>query len=184
MKIYISGCHGAGKSTVARYVSETYFLPFICEVARTILSEQELHIDSLRADINITNKYQKDVFERQIVEENKHQSFVSDRCLLDILAYSAQHTNILKNLINSSELFEYVEKLKNDNAFIFFIRPSKATLKADGVRESLSWDGVVAIDAQIKLLFEMFDIRYFQINTDNMQERIRLIDSVLSLYKK
>lgn len=54
-------------------------------------------------------------------------------------------------------------------------------MRADGVRESLNWDGAVAIDAQIKFLYEMFGIRYFQINTDNMQERIRLIDSVISL---
>ena len=40
------------------------------------------------------------------------------------------------------------------------------------------------IDRSIKLLYEMFELRYFQINIDNMQERIRLIDSVLSLIKK
>jgi hypothetical protein len=29
----------------------------------------------------------------------------------------------------------------------------------------------------------MFEMKYFQINTDNMQERVRLVDAVLSLNK-
>ena len=72
--------------------------------------------------------------------------------------------------------------MKSPDSYIFFVRPSKATLKEDGIRESLSWDGIIAIDAQVKFLCEMFELRYFQINTDSMQERVRLIDSILSLH--
>ncbi len=181
MKIYMSGHHGSGKSSLARYVSNKYKIPMITETARMILSEQELKFDTLRADIDVANKYQMDVFNRQLEEENKQiASFVSDRSLIDVLSYSAQHTTILPKLINSIELKNYIEKLKNDNSVIFFVRPTKSTLKQDGVRETISWDGVITIDAQIKLLLQMYNLRYFQINTESMQERIQIIDNIIN----
>ena len=183
MKIYFSGAHSSGKSTLARYTSEKYKLPMISETARMILSEQELQIDSLRSNLDVANQYQKNVFDRQIIEETNHNEFVSDRCLIDILAYSGQHASILPELVNSLEFAQHLQFIKDAKTCIFFVRPSKVTLKSDGVRESLNWDGVVAIDAQIKLLFQMYDIKYFQINADSMQERIGMIDAVLSLHK-
>lgn len=183
MKIYISGSHGSGKTTCARYISEKYKLPLITEVARTILSEKELQIDSLRYDMNLVNDYQSSIFYRQLNEEKKHSSFVSDRSGIDSLAYAAQHTNILPKLLKSTELSEYLSILKEPDSILFFVRPCQATLRADGVREIINWDAAIAIDAQIKLLYEMFELRYFQINTENMQERTQLIDAVLSFVK-
>jgi len=182
MKIYFSGAHGSGKSTLSRYVANRYNIFMISETARMVLSEQELQIDTLREDLEIANNYQKQVFDRQLLEESKYSDFVSDRSIIDILAYSAQHTQILPELMASPELRPYLDNLKKSDSFIFFVKPSKATLKPDGVRESINWDGVVAIDAQIKLLLKMWEIRYFQINMDNMQERIQFVDSVLSLH--
>jgi predicted ATPase len=181
MKIYFCGAHATGKSTLVRYVSQKYQLPIISETARMVLSEQELQIDSLRYDLDTVDNYQQQVFDRQLIEEQKKDSFVSDRSVIDVLAYSAQHSRILPGLIESKELEGYLSILQSPDSFIFFVRPAKATLKADGVRESINWDGIVAIDAMIKLMLEMWELRYFQINIDNMQERVRLIDSVLNL---
>lgn len=181
MKIYLIGSHGTGKTTLSRYISEKYKLPMLTEAARTILSEKELQIDSLRYNLDIVDNYQTDVFKRQLVEENKYQDFVADRSLLDSLAYTAQHSRELFNLINSKEVDPYIESLKSSKSIIFFVRPSKATLKQDGVRETLSWEGVIQIDSYVKFMLEMFQLNYFQINMDNMQERVRLIDSVLKL---
>ena len=182
MRVYLVGAHSSGKSTLARYVSQKYQIPMIVEVARQVLSERELHLDSLRSDLSMVDSYQEEVFYRQIQEEKKCSDFVSDRSF-DNLAYAAQHSRILYSLINSSELKEYIKSLKEKDAYIFFVRPSKATLKVDGVRETLKWDGIVAIDAMVKFLIEMFELPYFQINMDNMQERVRLIDAVLSKNK-
>ena len=179
MRIYLVGAHSSGKSTLARYISEKYKIPMIVEVARQVLSERELHLDTLRSDLDIVDSYQHQVFFRQIQEEKKYSSFVSDRSF-DNLAYSAQHSRILSDLIKTEELRQYLDSLKEPDSYIFFVRPSKATLKVDGVRETLRWDGIIAIDAMVKFLIEMFDLPYFQINMDNMQERIRLVDTVLA----
>jgi predicted ATPase len=153
MRVYFTGGHGTGKTTLARYVSAQYQLPMITESARMVLSEQELQIDSLRCDLATSNKYQREVFDRQLSEEGQFSSFVSDRSLLDILAYSAQHTGILPELFERPELPSYIEALRAPEAFLFFVRPARATLRPDGVREAINWDGVVAIDAMIKFPF-------------------------------
>ena len=189
MKVYFVGSHSTGKTTLARYVTETYNLPMITEVARSVLSEKELHLDTLRTNLKVVDDYQRDIIFRQLHEEFQHESFVSDRSF-DCLAYAAQHSRILSSLLPGAELpasyydiNQYISKLKQDDTIIFFVRPSKATMKADGVRESLTWDGIIAIDAMVKFMLEMWDIRHFQISVDNMQERVKLIDSVLSLVK-
>jgi nicotinamide riboside kinase len=175
------GSHSVGKSTLARYVSQTYHLPLLTEVARQILSEQELQMDTLRTDLNVVDDYQMKIFHRQVEQENKYVDFVSDRSF-DCLAYAAQHSRTLSKVLKDPILIDYVEKLRKQESIIFFVRPHKAIMREDGVREHLTWDGMIAIDAHVKFLCEMFDLRYFQINTDNMQERIRLVDAVLSLY--
>ena len=180
MKVYMIGAHSSGKTTLARYVSEIYKLPMITEVARQILSEKELHLDSLRSNLDLVDNYQESIFYRQLEEEKKYNSYVSDRSI-DCLAYAAQHSRILSKLLATDELREYLSVLKAPDSILFFVRPCKATLREDGVRESLNWDGVVAIDSMIKFLLQMFDLKHFSINTDNMQERAKLIDSILSL---
>lgn len=184
MKVYFIGAHSTGKTTLARYVAKEYKLPFLNEVARTILAERELNLNSLRTDPELANDYQSDVFYSQFKEEEKFKEFVSDRSF-DNLAYAAQHTTkLLSSLIKDPILLKYIEDLKSKENFIFFVRPSRATLHNDGVREALTWDGIVAIDAMIKLLAEMFELEYFQINTDSMQERVNLINSVLRRFSK
>ncbi len=181
MKIYFTGAHSTGKTTLARYVSEKYKLPLLTEVARMILSEKELQIDSLRSNLDTVDNYQKSIFDRQLEEEKNKTEFVSDRSLIDCLSYSAEHSRILPELLARADLTDYIANLAEPGSILFFVRPSKATLQADGVRESINWDGVVAIDSMIKFMLEMWQLPHFQISMDNMQERVQLINSVLSL---
>lgn len=180
MRIYIAGAHSVGKSTLARYIAKTYKLHFISEVARAVLAEKELNIETLRIDLDVADDYQKTIFYRQIDEEKKYSSFVSDRTF-DNLAYAAAHSRILSQIIKSKEFEEYIESLKKDDVIIFFVRPTKLTMKNDGVRETVVWDEIIRIDAMIKLLFEMFDIKYVNVSVDSMQERIKLTETILQL---
>ena len=126
MRIYFIGAHSVGKSTLARYVSEKYKLPLLPEIARMVLCERELQIDSLRSDIDLVDSYQTEVFNRQIIEENKHNSFVSDRSLLDNLAYSAQHSRVLASLMENESLKHYLKRLKRTrhNHLLLFAHPN------------------------------------------------------------
>lgn len=180
MRIYFVGSHSTGKTTCARYVSEKYKIPMITEVARMILSEKELHLESLRTDLNVVDEYQTQIFFRQLEQESKYTDFVSDRSF-DCLAYSAQHSRVLSKLLNSQEMKTYLEFLRAPESIIFFVRPSKITLKNDGVRETVNWESVIAIDAMVKFMLQMFDLKHFSMQMDSMQERAAFIDSVISI---
>lgn len=178
MKIYFVGAHSTGKTTLARYVAEKLKLPMLTEAARAVLAEKELQLDTLRTDLKAVDEYQTAVFHKQLESEETSNSFVADRGF-DCLAYAAQHSRVLKTLMESKEFNEYLEKFKEPNNYVFFVRPSKATMKEDGTRESLNWDGIVAIDAMVKFMLKMWEIPHFQINMDSMQERTIFIDSII-----
>lgn len=180
MRVYFVGAHSTGKTTLCRYVSERYNLPMLPELARMVLAEQELNINTLRVDLDQVDDYQNTVVMRQFEEEKKHKSFVSDRSF-DGLAYVAQHSRILNKLMKLPELASYVDTLRQPDALLFFVRPSTTTMKQDGVRETLNWEGIVQIDSMVKFLLEMHDLNYFQMNMDSMQERIRFVDSIIKL---
>lgn len=182
MRVYFVGAHSTGKTTLCRYVSEKYSIPMLPELARMVLAERELNIDTLRIDLNQVDDYQNTIVMRQFTEENKHAAFVSDRSF-DGIAYVAQHSRILNKIMQLPELEKYIETLRGSDTYIFFVRPCQSTMKQDGVRETLNWEGIVQIDAMVKFMLEMWGLDYFQISMDNMQERVRFIDSILKKHR-
>src|SRR5438105_10043681 len=106
MRIYFVGSHATGKTTLCRYVSRKYGLPMITEVARAVLAEMEASLDSLRTDMDLVAEYQRQVFERQVaVEKLQPGGFVSDRAF-DNLAYAAEHTTIVADLLGDTSFQE------------------------------------------------------------------------------
>jgi nicotinamide riboside kinase len=177
MRIYFVGAHATGKTTMTRYVSRRFGLPMITEVARAVLAELETSLDALRTDMELVAEYQRRVFERQVqVERLQTTGFVSDRAF-DNLAYAAEHTLVLGDLI-SGELFKsYMDWVAQ--GIVFFLRPHRELLKDDGVRAGVTWDSVLRIDGMIKLMLEQSRIPYLPIESGSMQERARAVDFVL-----
>ena len=178
-RIYLVGAHATGKTTVARWVRDRYGIPMIAEVARGVLAEMEAHLDSLRTDISLVNRYQAEVFARQITAEQKVGGpFVSDRAFCN-LAYAAHHSTILGEVFRDRRLKDYMDWVRE--GIVFFLRPHKELVRADGVRAGLEWEEVVRIDGMVKLLLEMFDVPYIPVESLSMQERVRLVERVLDL---
>ncbi len=177
--IYMVGAHSTGKTTLARWVRDHYGLPMIAEVARGVLAEMEAQLSSLRTDLDVVNRYQTEVFARQITAEMEQDgSFVSDRAFCN-LAYAAHHSQILPELARDDRLADYMETVKQ--GLVFYIRPHRELLAEDGVRERMNWEEVVRIDGMVKLLLEMFGVPYIPVASLSMQERTRLVERVLSL---
>ncbi len=182
MRIYFIGSHATGKTTLCRYVSNRYGLPMITEVARLILAEQETHLDDLRTNIDLVAEYQRKVFERQIAVERQHNgSFVSDRAF-DNLAYAAEHTTIVGELLGDPRFQEYMEWVSE--GIVFFLRPHPSLLREDGVRAGVSWDSVVRIDGMVKLMLEQYRVTYLPIESVSMQERVRAVEFVFERLEK
>src|SRR5262245_1737033 len=123
MRIYFVGSHATGKTTMTRYVSRRYGLPMITEVARALLAELETSLDQLRTDMDLVAEYQKRVFDRQVqVEKLQGSGFVSDRAF-DNLAYAAEHTLVLPDLIGGDAFKQYMEWVAQ--GIVFFVRPHR-----------------------------------------------------------
>ncbi len=177
MRIYFVGSHATGKTTLCRYVSRRYGLPMITEVARAVLAEMETNLDALRTDMDLVAEYQRRVFERQVaVEKLQTGGFVSDRAF-DNLAYAAEHTTIVADLLHDTSFQEYMQWVSR--GVVLFLRPHASLLKEDGVRAGVSWDSVVRIDGMIKLLLEQYRISYLPVESVSMQERVRAVEFVL-----
>ncbi len=178
MRIYFVGSHATGKTTLCRYVSRRYGLPMISEVARAVLAEMEATFDAMRTDMDLVAEYQTRVFQRQVAVERLHAgAFVSDRAF-DNLAYAAEHTTILADLLAESDFADYM-KWVSDGGIVFFLRPHQALLREDGVRAGVSWESVLRIDGMVKLLLEQHRISYLPIESVSMQERVRAVEFVL-----
>ena len=178
-RIYLVGAHSTGKTTLARWIRDRYGLPMISEVARGVLAEMEQQLDSLRSNLDIVDRYQSEVFERQLIAEGEREgSFVSDRAFCN-LAYAAHHATVLSRLATDPRLAGYMESVRG--GLVFFVRPHRELVADDGVRESTGWDEVVRIDGMVKLMLEMFAVPYIPMGCLSMQERVRLVERVLSL---
>jgi hypothetical protein len=181
MRIYFIGSHATGKTTMTRYVSRKWGLPMITEVARQVLSELESSLESLRTDMDLVAEYQRRVFERQIsverLQANQGGGFVSDRAF-DNLAYAAEHTTILGDLIHGEGFHEYMRWVAD--GIVFFVRPHRDLLKEDGVRAGVTWESVLRIDGMIKWALEQYRVPYLPIECALMQERVRSVEFVLN----
>ena len=177
MRIYFVGAHATGKTTMTRYVSRKFGLPMITEVARAVLAELETSLDTLRTDMDLVAEYQRRVFERQVqVEHMQGTGFVSDRAF-DNLAYAAEHTLVLADLLAGDAYKSYTEWVSQ--GIVFYLLPHQELLKEDGVRAGLTWDSVLRIDGMIKFMLEQARIPYLPIESASMQERARAVDFVL-----
>lgn len=179
LRIYMVGAHATGKTTLARWVRDHYGVPMIAEVARGVLAEMEAKLETLRTDIDLVNRYQREVFQRQIEGEQKIQGpFVSDRAFCN-LAYAAHHSTILGEVFRDRRLGDYMSWVRQ--GVVFFLRPHRELIVADGVRAGLEWEEVLRIDGMVKLLLEVFDVPYIPVESLSMQERVRLVERVLDL---
>src|SRR5690349_21173346 len=179
LRIYLVGAHATGKTTLARWVRDTYGLPMISEVARGVLAEMEAQLGGLRSNIDMIDRYQRQVFERQLeAEAAQTGSFVSDRAFCN-LAYAGHHATILGDVAGDPRLLGYMESVRA--GLVFFLRPHRELIVEDGVRAGLDWEEVVRIDGMVKLLLEMFRVPYIPVESLSMQERVRLFERVLDL---
>lgn len=179
IRIYFVGAHATGKTTLTRWVRDNYGLPMISEVARGVLAEMEAQLDGLRSNIDMIDRYQTEVFHRQLEAEAQQEgSFVSDRAFCN-LAYAGHHATILGDIATDPRLAGYMDSVRS--GLVFFLRPHRELVVEDGVRAGLQWEEVVRIDGMVKLLLEMFRVPYIPVESLSMQERVRLVERVLDL---
>lgn len=90
LRIVFVGSHSTGKTTLSSLVSEQLGLVLLPETARSVAAALNLH-DLSRLTKEQAAHFQAQVFEAQLYNESCYSSFVSDRSIVDNLAYIVYH---------------------------------------------------------------------------------------------
>ena len=116
MKIAITGSHGVGKTTIFnnyRLLQEMGLLEdyvFLDETPRKIVKQKGKRIDEM--DEEEFWEFEEQLYEEQVQKETQVNNFISDRCLLDIVAYSDFY------FMDRFEK-EFLEKYQKEYKFIY-----------------------------------------------------------------
>lgn len=179
--VYFVGADRGGKTTLCRYVRDAYRLPMLGEAARMVLHRDEDDFARIRATGASASKYQCDVFNRQLREEDAAKApYVSDRAF-DNLAYASEHGRNFKELYDALPS-AYLERLRA--SVVFFVKPAQDIFlagAADPVRARTDWDAVQRISAKVEMLLQLLDIPHVTIAESVASRREELIDYTLSM---
>lgn len=179
--VYFVGADRGGKTTLCRYVRDAYGLPMLGEAARMVLHRDEDDFARIRATGASASKYQCDVFNRQLREEDATKApYVSDRAF-DNLAYASEHGRNFKELYDALPP-AYLERLRA--SVVFFVKPAHDIFlagAADPVRARTDWDAVQRISAKVEMLLQLLDIPHVTIAESIASRREELIDYTLSM---
>ncbi|MCL6478776.1 MAG: ATP-binding protein [Peptococcaceae bacterium] len=132
MRIGITGAHGTGKTSLARALSQKLSLPLIAERARIVAEKLGIKSsEELLRDKNLAREFQVSVLLAQVGTEDAFlQGFVSDRTVLDCLAYWR-----LYGLCEEGEVGRtYVNQCLTRAYDILIYIPPEITADGDGFR--------------------------------------------------
>lgn len=165
MKIAFTGSHSTGKTTLLGEIAKKTNLKIyhIAEIARNIIKRgfplsQDATVDSY---INYVNEQLKAEF---VAMESKYDLLISDRTILDAVAYSKVNKKLSRPFIPDYliEMLERVWLLEKNFYDIYIYFPVEFPMVCDGVRpEDVQYQ--IDVGEQIKELLEFHRINYITI---------------------
>lgn len=138
MKIAITGAMGVGKTTLGKDLSEATAIRLLPEVAREMAKNGHL------LDTEATPETELKIADYQRRLESGYSSWIADRCMVDVLAYTMVLFPEEEELAN-----EINEKLCDTEYDIILYIPPEFAIEDDGVR-SIDEDLQKRIDETIK----------------------------------
>jgi len=134
MRIAIIGAHGTGKTTLARSLAQELDLPLIPEAARYIAHDMGYTPATIPDELVV--EYQREILAEQIFREAAGDRWVSDRSVVDNMAYLVAQVERLN--IPVSTVLDYhrdaYQRLAHYDALIFI--PIMFELELDGERHA------------------------------------------------
>lgn len=182
IKINFTGAQGTGKTTILKALQEDpdfSGFEFVTEVVRN-------YIKGLGIKINAdgTVETQKLLFKAYSELLNKENSFISDRCVIDVCAYTLSgwaRTRTKKEAIEFNEVLLhqtlFVEKYKESIGTVFYF-PIEFPIEDDSVR-SIDVKYQREIDSNILQVLKEAGIPYVTVH-GTIEERIKIIKETLS----
>lgn len=174
--INFTGAQGTGKTTILKALQQDPAFKefdFVTEVVRNFVKEKGLKINQ-----DGTTQTQELLFQAYSDSLEKKTSYVSDRCIIDVCAYTED--GCARNKKDPAwrallqEQFNEVKSLKEKLGYVFYF-PIEFPLVNDGVR-SMNEEYQEWIDKYICNVLQLCDIPYTVVS-GTVEQRIRTIKS-------
>ncbi|HIQ49739.1 MAG TPA: hypothetical protein EYH56_00940 [Nanoarchaeota archaeon] len=181
MIVAFSGSHQVGKTTLVNELKKRFRLPVVNEVA------EKIH--KLYPEMGYFHKELLMVFEQireenRVLKNNNTKIIIADRCVWDMLVYSAWLKE--KGLITEEE-YSIIEAIvetvgKERYSLIFFVRP---VIEVNSFRQIDVFDRKAQreIDKMFEKFFRERNINYIEIKEKDLEERVKFVSEVLSKYQ-
>ena len=138
-RIYLSGAHSTGKTTILNDLKSHLNICFEEEIARKVIRQFMWERDEFMPDTNPKNflKLNEEILRQQIQIDERYrrasEGFIVDRCI-DPLIYIERYIGVeaKQNLDHIPDLTAWTESLKT--ALIFVVKPHKECIQDDSVR--------------------------------------------------
>lgn len=176
-RILFTGAQGTGKTSVMNMISNN--VPKIQNITRSIAKTNDLPINT-----NGTDDSQKYIFYVYNDALDTNGFFVSERSLIDVLAYTLYQASIGKcsgETVRAQErMLKTFVKNHPDDMYVYF--PIEFEPVADGTR-SIDKEYQKAIDEYIYDALEFFKVNYIKV-TGTIEERTKQVNELIKIYNK
>lgn len=204
MKIGLTGPSGSGKTTLANYISVIFEIPFIPQSAGIIISEQDRQ--RLEKEFNYQGEGHRKVIMKSMIEPkfgiefqssvlnarveilNMNEAFVSDRTLLDNLAYFLLQCSPVQDEKTTGRFIDTViEYIGETMTHLIIIKPNDGWTEDNGSRVSnnfyqhMTYEVFLhAYNRYLRAVLDECGIKVLIIDTWDLEQRKNLIDEFLA----
>ena len=177
MRIILTGAQSTGKSVILKTLQEKYGGKFhyITEVVRNLAKTEGINVNEMGDE-----EGQNMIFSTYEKLLGNTESYVSDRGLTDVCAYSYYHAETKKgmNHVAADELARVKQFVKDNPDVLFFYFPIEFDVVNDGFR-STNEDFRHKVDQLILAVLMECKIPYIEVH-GTVEERIAIIDKYIN----
>jgi adenylate kinase family enzyme len=174
-KIGICGSHGTGKTTLAGMIAAEKKLNLLTGLMRSFWTEFGVSdFEKLPKDVRTT--FQKESLMRQITAEDRLENFVTDRTVLDQLAYTKMSSNMSDSSIDFLLYEQLCGERLNQYTHIFYL-PVEFEVEPEFLRADISTRHDLAVIMK-EYLDKWYAGKYITISGP-LEKRLEIVKEVL-----
>lgn len=187
-RIYLSGAHSTGKTTILKDLKDHLNVRFEEEIARNVIKRLNWNRDEFLPD-KCPEKFfrlNEEILRQQILIDETHfksdSDFIADRCIDPIIYVQRYIGNTAKEkLFKMTGLKEWFDRLKT--ALIFVIQPHKECIVDDSIRFPPHFHDLTEFHNAIMTEYQELNIPVYEIVELDRHARHKFImDKIMRSY--